>query len=106
MNPQSMSEWLVTLALPERVKALNLVSYKLTLYARDCQGQDSVAKKKLLGINELQHKLVSQIGHYLNNDESRAYPVDVFSSALFQTGQYYDITSVLEGALKSVQGKK
>jgi hypothetical protein len=35
MTPQLVSEWLESLPLAERAKALNLVSFKLTIHARD-----------------------------------------------------------------------
>jgi hypothetical protein len=91
MNPESVAQWLNALSLVERTKALNLVGFRLTTHARDygvasveAIGESS-ALRKLVGMNELQHKLLSQTGHYLDDQERRAYPVNVFSQILFQT---------------------
>jgi hypothetical protein len=104
MNPQRVSEWLEPLSLAERAKALNLVSFMLTIRARDYgspeQGEKA-AIKRLLGINELQHKLLSQVGHYMDGDDSKAYPVSVFSQILFEQAANYNAISALNAALKS-----
>src|SRR6267143_150129 len=69
MNPQTLAQWLTALSLAERAKALNLVSFRLTIHARECglpSTDQSSAARKLLGINELHHKLLSQTCHYLD----------------------------------------
>jgi hypothetical protein len=111
MNPQSLTQWLSALSLAERARALTLVSYWLTIHARDygliareSEGQPS-ALRKLLGINELHHKLVSQIGHYLDCQERTAYPMDVFSQILSQTADNYGIGPALASAIQHAQGR-
>ncbi len=108
MTPQLVSEWLESLPLAERAKALNLVSFKLTIHGRDYGLPDSPAQgeaaiNRLLGINELQHKLLSQTGHYLDGDDSMAYPVSVFSQILFEMAAHYNTTGALIAALKSAR---
>ena len=100
-----VSEWLEPLSAANRAKALNFLSYTLTISARDYGQPDSpiqgeAAIKRLLGINELQHKLLSQVGHYME-DDSKAYPVEVFSRILFELAAYYDISGDLNAALRS-----
>ncbi|MGA8669011.1 MAG: hypothetical protein WB679_04015 [Terracidiphilus sp.] len=110
MNPQLVSEWLEPLSLAERAKVLNLVSFMLTIRARDyglpdspVQGEEA-AIKRLLGINELQHKLLSQVAHYMDGDDSKAYPVSVFSKILFEQAAYYNTVGALNAAFKSARG--
>jgi len=109
MTPQLISEWLTSLSVSERAKALNLIGFKLTIRAREYGQPESVAQgettiKRLLGINELQHKLSSQAGHYMNGDESTAYPVSVLSQTLFEIAAQYNVTGALGAALKSAMG--
>jgi hypothetical protein len=111
MNPEALVQWLSPLPLAERARALTLVGSWLTIYARD-YGVASVkdigessALRKLVGINELHHKLLSQVGTYLNGDEGKAYPVDVFSRILFQVAEQHGISSALTAAIKHAQPK-
>ena len=110
MTPQLVSEWLGSLALAERAKALNLVSFMLTIRARDYGLPDSPAQgeaaiKRFLGINELQHKLLSQAGHYMDGDDSKTYPPSVFSQILFEQAAYYNVTGALNAVLKSAMDR-
>jgi len=109
MNSQPLAEWLTGLSMAERAKALNLLSYMLTVYAREYNlpSADSgpATVRKLIGMNELHHKISSQIGHYLDGDESKAYPVDVFGQILLETAGHYDIASILNVAIKSTKAK-
>jgi hypothetical protein len=111
MNSQQVAEWLAALPLLERAKVLNLVSYNLTIHARDyglphSPAQGEAAIKRLLGINELQHKLMSQTGHYMDGDDSKAYPATVFSQILFEMAAHYNATGALNAALKSARSGK
>jgi len=107
MNAASLAEWLTPLSLEARARALTLLSYRLTIHGRDygiasveAIGESS-ALKKLVGINELQHKLLCQTGRYLEDQERTAYPVDVFCQILFQMANNYGIAPALDAASKS-----
>ena len=103
MNPQTLAQWLTALSLAERAKALNLVSFRLTIHARECglpSTDQSSAARKLLGINELHHKLLSQTCHYLDGEGGAVYPVDVFSQILIETADQHGITSTLAAAIE------
>ena len=109
MNSQILDEWLTIFPLLERAKALNLVNYQLTIYAREyglltADSDKEMAMKKLLGISELSHKLTSQIGHYMNGYETDIYPVNVFCQILFDVANQYNVTGALRGSIISVQG--
>jgi hypothetical protein len=109
MTPKLVREWLESLPMAERAKAMNLVSFMLTIRARDYGLPDSPAQgeaaiKRLLGINELQHKLLSQAGHYMDGNDSKTYPVSVLSQILFEVAAHYNIAGALNAALKSAMG--
>jgi hypothetical protein len=92
--------------LPERAKALNIVSYRLTIHAREYDSMDqSSLSKKLLGINELQHILLSQTGHYMDGEEDKVYPVDVFSKSLIEIADQHGIANALASAIGYVRAK-
>jgi hypothetical protein len=107
MNHVQLTEFLAGLALAKRAQALNLLSFKLTIHAREYGLLDAGADKeeairRLVGLSELHHKLTSQTGHYLDGDEATAYPVAVFSQILFDVANQYNVTGALNAALKSV----
>jgi hypothetical protein len=100
-----LSEWLSELSLQDRAQKLNRVSHNLTICAREFQlppfAEDSrSAVKRLLGINELQHKISAQIGHYLHGEAIKVYPVEVFSEILFEIAAQYEILPMLKGAIQ------
>jgi hypothetical protein len=111
MSPDALAQWLAPLSLVERAKALTLISSWLTIYGRDYgiasvkDLGESLALRKLVGINELQHKLLSQTGNYLNGEDRKVYPVDVFSRILFEVADRYAVRSALIGAMKHAQPK-
>lgn len=109
MNPEALVQWLGPLTPAERAKVLTRISSLLTIYGRDYgvasvkEIGESSALRKLVGINELQHKLLSQTGKYLNGEELKVYPVDVFSRILFEVADQYSIRPALVGAMKHAQ---
>jgi hypothetical protein len=108
MNYESMAAWLRALTVTEQTKALNYVSYGLTISAPEYVYLDRSQKPtldqttgaQLLGISELQHQLSSQIGHYLDGEEVKLYPVDVFCRILFEKAAYHGVMSGLLTAIK------
>jgi hypothetical protein len=104
LNAQSLGEWLGALSVKERTKVLILLSFRLTIHARGYDlssmnsEQDENARRKLLGINEMQHNLLAQAGHYLDGSEASAYPTDVLCQILFETADHHGIASVLSSA--------
>jgi hypothetical protein len=107
MNAETVAQWLNALSLAERAKFLNLVSFRLTIHAREYglpSTDQSSAAKKLLGINindnELQYKLLSQAGHYLGAEEKKVYPVDVFSRILTETADQHGVAGALAAAIE------
>lgn len=96
-NPQTLSEWLTGMSLPERARALNAIAHCLTICTRQFEAatqpfkEPSIVIKRLIGLSELQHQLSAQIGHYMDGEEIKAYPIDVFAKILFEEATYYQI---------------
>ncbi|HTQ58822.1 MAG TPA: hypothetical protein VMI32_01255 [Candidatus Solibacter sp.] len=111
MTTKVFSEWLIGLALHERARFLIRVGSQLTIYAREYSisgsnsENDALNHKRLLGINELQHKLLGQAGLYLDGEHDKIYPDHVFSEIVFQTAEHYGITSDLTTAIRYAQQK-
>ncbi len=113
MNAESLSRVLDGFSLQERARMLNRVAFELTIHARkyyDTRSREANAPvsnvKKLVGINELQHKVLSQAGHYLDGEEEKVYPVDVFSRSLFEVANHYEVSSDLVAAVKYAQTRR
>jgi hypothetical protein len=110
MNAESFNRLIGPLPLQERARALNHVAFHLTIRTRLYYGGSSREtealvpySKQLVGINELQHKLSAQVGHYLDGEEEKVYPLDVFSRILFEVADHYGLTSDLAAAVKYVE---
>lgn len=110
MNAESLSRRLEGLPLHERAKLLNLIAYQLTVQVRrfyrfppHSAPNPPPNGEKLAGVNELQHQLISQIGHYLQGEEEKVYPVDVFSRILFEVADQHGVASDLAAAVKYVE---
>ncbi len=105
INPQILGEWLAGMSLPERARTLNRIAYQLTICARDFEVAKQPFKdpaaviKMLIGLSELQHQLTQQIGHYMDGEEIKVYPVDVFAKILFEKATNYRILPFLRGAI-------
>src|SRR5438128_1511626 len=95
LNPQILSEWLAGMSLPARARTLNRMAHSLTICTRDFKAATQPFKdpanviKMLIGINELQHQLSAQTGQYMDGEEIKVYPIDVFAEILFEKANFY-----------------
>ena len=109
LNPQTLSEWLAGLSLPERARALSGIAHCLTICTREFEAakqpfkDPSIVIKRLIGLSELQHQLSAQIGHYMNGEEIKVYPIDVFAQILFEKAIEYQTLPFLRGAINRVK---
>jgi hypothetical protein len=109
LNPQIVGEWLAGMSLPERARTLNRIAHSLTICTRDFEAATQPFKdpamviKGLIGLSELQHQLSAQVGHYMDGEEIRVYPIDVFAKILFEKATYYQILPFLRGAINYVK---
>ena len=105
MNPRILAEWLAGMSLPERARTLNRIAYDLTICAREFEAATQPIKDPatvitmLIGLSELQHQLSQQIGHYMDGEEIKVYPIDVFAQILFEKATHYQILPFLRGAM-------
>lgn len=100
LSPQVLSEWLAGMSLPERARILNRIAHDLTI----CPFENpAIVIKMLIGLSELQHQLSAQIGHYMDGEEVKVYPIDVFAQILFQKATHYQILPFLRGAISWVK---
>ena len=111
LNPQMLSEWLAGMSLPERARALNGIAHCLTICTREFEAakqpfkDPSIVIKRLIGLSELQHHLSSQIGHYMDGEEIKVYPIDVFAQILFEKATQYQILHFLKGAINRIKAR-
>jgi hypothetical protein len=111
INPQILGEWLAGMSLPERARNLNTISYRLTVCTREFEAATKPFKdptlviKMLIGLSELQHQLSQQIGHYLDGEEIKVYPIDVFAQILFEKANQYQILPFLMGTLNRMKAR-
>jgi hypothetical protein len=108
IDSPSLGQWLETLSLVERARALNIVSYMLTIHAREYglpSSEQTASAKKLLGINDLQHKILSQSVQYLDGDERRAPSVGSFCQVLTETADYHGISGPLGAAISFAKSR-
>lgn len=71
----------------QKIRLLALLAHNLTVCARAValpEVQDALARRKLLGLNELLHLITAQVMHLICDDEDR-YPDDVFMTILLET---------------------
>jgi hypothetical protein len=109
MNPQILSEWLAGLSLQQRARTLNRIAHNLTICTREFEAplkpfkDTAIVIKRLIGLSELQHQLSAQIGHYMDGEEIKVYPADVFAKILFEKAAYYDVLPFLKGSINQAK---
>lgn len=109
VNPQTLSDWLSGMTLAQRARILNRISYDLTICTREFEAATEPFKdpalviKMLIGLSELQHQLSQQIGHYMDGEEVKVYPMGVFAKMLFEKATHYQILPCLRGAVSRIK---
>jgi hypothetical protein len=112
LNPQVVSEWLTGMSLPERARTLNRIAHDLTICTREFEAvrepfkNPALVIKMLIGLSELQHQLSAQIGHYMDGEEVKVYPVDVFVQILFEKASQYQVLPFLRGAIGRMKTRR
>ncbi len=111
INSRMLGEWLARMSLPERARNLNRISYHLTVCTREFEAATQPFKdpamviKMLIGLSELQHQLSQQIGHYMDGEEIKVYPIDVFAQILFEKAAQYQIMPFFRGVLNRMNAR-
>jgi hypothetical protein len=111
MNSQIFAGWLSTLSPAERITAVALTYSNLTVCARELflpeynRGALDSVVKKVQGLNELHHKLASQLID-LSTGAGESHPQDVFSDILFDTAERHSVSEYLNSAIQFAQTRK
>jgi len=89
MNTKEALEIFSDLSSEEKANFLARLAFELTIMARDTYevGTDDLTNPKLMrSINEIQHRILSQLSAILRNDKNR-YPDEVFWQIVFDYNQ-------------------
>ena len=109
LNPRILSGWLAKMSLSERARTLNRIAHDLTICTRQFEAATQPFKdpalviKMLIGLSELQHQLSAQIGHYMDGEEIKVYPIDFFVQILFEKADYYQVSPCLRSAMNRIK---
>jgi hypothetical protein len=111
LNPQILGEWLAGMSLPERARILNRIAHDLTICTREFEAEaatqpsqdPAIVIKRLIGLSELQHQLSAQIGHYMDGEEIKVYPIDVFAQILFEKATHYQVLPFLRRTVNRIK---
>ena len=111
MNLEGFSEWLTTLSLLQKIRALSLVYSSLTISTRSLfspdipEGKQAFVLRALQGINETHHTLANQLVSYAT-DERKAYSIDALCDRLLDTANRYGLDEFLTSAIKFAQTRR
>jgi hypothetical protein len=105
MNSETVSEWLASLSVSEKIRALTRIYSWFTVCTRQLfipdppTGKEEIVISMLHGVNEIHHTLASWLLAYVT-DESKAFPVDALSRQLLEIANQYRIESLLTSAVE------
>ncbi len=101
MNKSQILQIYTALDSTAKARFLAVLSHQLTILTRGDydEGIDCATRvKRLMGSNELQHHIISELRHHLDEDPNR-YPDEVLLNILFEKAQYYGLSNPLQHAL-------
>jgi hypothetical protein len=93
MTIEEVIQQYASVADANKASFLLTLSHQLTVQGRsfyDAGVSDSDARKKLTGLNELQHHLSAEAGHHTRSNPKR-YPNDVLIKILEEKAAFYGI---------------
>jgi hypothetical protein len=105
MDSQAFSEWLDSLSVSERIRALALIYSRLTVVTRELflpdalKGKEQIGLNMLHGFNEIHHTLANWLVAY-TTDERKAFPVNVLSQQLLEIANQYRIKGFVTSAVE------
>jgi hypothetical protein len=97
-------EWLASLSLSERIRALALVYSAMTVNTRQLflpdrpNGKEAVFLDMLHGVNEIHHTLANYLLRYTHDEED--WPPQVLSQQLLEIANQYHIGGFLGSAIE------
>jgi hypothetical protein len=104
MNSQAFADWLTSLALPERFRALALVYSAVTVNTRQLflpsmpEGKEQTVINMLHGVNEIHHTLANYLLRCADQEEEWT-PHDL-SEQLLEIANQYRIGGLLSSAIE------
>jgi len=111
VTAEMLTVWFGALPLAERAKVLVAVGFQLTIYAREYAADpqssedNSLWLRRLRGYNELQHKILSQAGLYLDGEQVKVYSVDAFCRILCEMAERNGISNALARSVEYVSNR-
>jgi hypothetical protein len=110
MDSEAFSEWLASLSVPERVRALARIYSSLTIVTRELflpdtlRGKEQVGINMLHGLNEIHHTLANWLVAY-TSAESKAFPVRTLSQQLLEIANQCRIGGFLTSAVEHARSR-
>jgi len=108
MDSQTLAQWLASLSVSGRVKALTLIYSDLTVSTRSLflseriVGKAKLVLRALQGLNELHHTLANQLASYAI-DSDKTYSIDGLCGRLFDSVRTYGLDDFLKSAVEFAQ---
>ena len=109
MDTQAFAEWLDSLSLSNKIRALALVYSEMTVYTRQLflpdmpKGKEKIILDMLYGVNEIHHTLANYLLRYTHNEED--WPPQVLSQQLVEIANQYRIGGFLKPAIEFAQSR-
>jgi hypothetical protein len=110
MNSEAFAQWLASLPLSERTKALTLVYSAMTVNTRELflpdrqKGREQSILDMLHGVNEIHHTLANFLLRWGHNEED--WPPQVLSQQLMEIANQYRIVGPLASAIEFARTRK
>jgi hypothetical protein len=107
---QAMSEWMLSLSVPERIRALALMYSYLTVATRELffpqttSGKERIVLELLHGVNEMHHTLANFLLRWGHGEEDWT-PEDL-SQQLLEIARQYRIVHLLKSSLEFARTRK
>jgi hypothetical protein len=107
---QVMSEWMRSLSVPERMRALALMYSHITVATRELffpqttSGKERIVLELLHGINEMHHTLANFLLRWGRGEED--WTPDVLSQQLLEIARQYRIVHLLKSSVEFARTRK
>jgi hypothetical protein len=107
---QVMSEWMRSLSVPERMRALALMYSHITVATRELffpqttSGKERIVLELLHGVNEMHHTLANFLLRWGRGEED--WTPDVLSQQLLEIARQYRIVHLLKSSVEFARTRK
>jgi len=107
---QLMSEWMRSLSVPERMRALALMYSYITVATRELffpqttSGKERIILELLHGVNELHHTLANSLLRWGHGEQD--WTPEALSRQLLEIAQQYRIVHLLKSSVEFARTRK